>query len=102
MTTSSQLRGRGLGQTIVGRVSLNRLSRPGDVLVCRMTDPTMLTDIMQASAVVTDEGGVLCHAAIICTEMGIPYVVGTQEATLTLKDGDTVEVNPSAGIVTVL
>lgn len=99
---SSILRGKGSGQVVQGRVSLNRITNPGDVLVCQMTDPSMLDQLMLAGAVVTDEGGALCHAAIVCTDMGLPFVVGTQRATQTLKDGDIVEVNPVAGTVTVL
>lgn len=99
---SSILRGKGSGQVVQGRVSLNRITNPGDVLVCQMTDPSMLDQLMLAGAVVTDEGGALCHAAIVCTDMGLPFVVGTQLATRTLKDGDIVEVNPVAGTVTVL
>ena len=96
------LRGKGNGETVVGRVSLNKVKTPGDILVCQMTDPSMLDQLRIATAVVTDEGGVLCHAAIVCTDMGLPFVVGTKSATTSLKDGDLVEVNPSAGTVTVL
>ena len=96
------LRGKGNGQKVQGRVSLNRIINPGDVLVCQMTDPSMLDQLLLAGAVVTDEGGALCHAAIVATDMGLPFVVGTKTATTTLKDGDIVEVDPVAGTVTVL
>ena len=55
--------------------------------------------IRQASAIVTDEGGLTCHAAIVSREMGIPCVVGTKIATQVLKDGDRVEVDANKGIV---
>lgn len=96
------LNGKGMGATVSGRVSLNRVANPGDVLVCAMTDPSMLDQLLMASAVVTDEGGVLCHAAIVCVDMGLPFVVGTRTATQVLKDGDIVEVNPVDGTVTVI
>lgn len=97
------LKGKGGGgqSPITGRVSLNKVTNPGDVLVAKMTDPSMLADMAKASAVVTDEGGALCHAAIVCIDLGIPFVVGTREATSHLKDGDFVTVNPVTGEVTI-
>ena len=56
----------------------------------------------KASAFVTDEGGMLCHAAIIAREMNKPCIVGTKSATKILKDGDLVEVDANAGIVKIL
>lgn len=96
------LRGNGFGGKVTGRVSLHKLTNPGDIIVCQMTDPSMLDQLAQASAVVTDEGGVLCHAAVVCTDMGLPFLVGTKSATTSLKDGDIVEVDPVAGTVTVI
>jgi pyruvate,water dikinase len=56
----------------------------------------------RAAAIVTDEGGVTCHAAIVSRELGIPCVIGTRVATRTFKDGDTVEVDATNGVVKVL
>ncbi len=72
------------------------------VLVTSMTQPNVVDIARRAAAIVTDEGGMLCHAAIISREFGIPCVVGTHKATQVLKDGDLVEVDADAGIVRIL
>jgi len=77
---------------------LNKLSK-GDVLVTKMTNPDMVVAMQKASAIITDEGGLTSHAAIVSREMGIPAVVGTDEATEVLKDGDEVTVDGSNGKV---
>jgi pyruvate,water dikinase len=69
----------------------------GDVLVAEMTNPDMVVSMQKASAIITDEGGVTSHAAIVSREMGIPAVVGTGDATKKLKDGETVTVDGNAG-----
>ena len=71
--------------------------RPGDVLVADMTDPDWEPIMKRASAIVTDRGGRTCHAAIIARELGIPAVVGTGDATRTLRDGDEVTVSCAEG-----
>lgn len=71
----------------------------GDVLVSPFTSPLLTAAIMKASAIVTDEGGVMSHAAIIAREMGIPCVTGTKQATRMLHDGQQVTVDGGAGIV---
>jgi pyruvate,water dikinase len=53
----------------------------------------------KASAIVTDEGGITCHAAIVARELGIPCIIGTQISTKVLKDGDIVEVDADKGVV---
>lgn len=73
--------------------------QPGAILVCPMTDPDYMPAIRQASAIVTDQGGLLCHAAIVARELQIPCVVGTEFATKILHDGDMVEVDAERGIV---
>ncbi|MFH1802423.1 MAG: phosphoenolpyruvate synthase [archaeon] len=69
----------------------------GDVMVAEMTNPDMVVSMQRASAIITDEGGVTSHAAIVSREMGIPAVVGTGEATSKLKDGDIVTVDGNVG-----
>lgn len=93
--------GKGSGQpnVIYGRVAFGRTVRPGEILFARMTDPAMLADMLKASAIVTDEGGQMCHAAVVCMGMGKPYVVGTRTATSTFKDGEYVVIDPKAGTV---
>ncbi len=69
------------------------------VLVTGMTNPNMVPLIKKAKAIVTDEGGITCHAAIISREFNIPCVIGTRVATRVFKNGDLVEVNANRGIV---
>ncbi len=69
----------------------------GDVLVAKITDPSMVVLMARAGAVVTDIGGLTSHPAITCREMGIPCVVATKSATTTLKDGMAVKVNGATG-----
>ena len=71
----------------------------GDVLVTGMTNPDMVPTMKKAVAIVTDEGGLTSHAAIVSREMGIPAIVGTKEATTKLKDGDIVTVDGAGGKV---
>jgi len=73
--------------------------KEGDVLVTTMTNPDMVPAMKRASAIVTDEGGRTCHAAIVGRELGIPTVVGTKEATKKLKDGMLITVDGTRGVV---
>ncbi len=75
------------------------LFREGDVLVTRMTDPDWVPLMRKASAIVTDEGGMTSHAAIVSRELGKPAVVGTKKATKVIKTGMTVTVDGSRGVV---
>ncbi len=71
--------------------------KPGEVLVAEMTDPDWEPVLKRAAAIVTDQGGRTCHAAIISREMGIPCVVGTQRATAVLATGAEVTVSCAEG-----
>lgn len=71
----------------------------GDILVTSMTNPDMVIAMRKAVAVVTDVGGLTCHAAIVSRELGIPCVVGTERATKVLKDNMLVEVDGTNGII---
>lgn len=84
---------------IVNAVADMKKMRAGDVLVSRSTNPSLLPAMHQASAFVTDIGGLTCHAAIIAREMKKPCIVGTKSATMLLKDGDKVEVDAKQGVV---
>ncbi len=96
--------GRAIGQRIgVGPVrviydvaEMNKVE-PGDVLVTDMTDPNWEPVMKRASAIVTNRGGRTCHAAIIARELGIPAIVGTEDATHILKDGELVTVSCAEG-----
>ncbi len=74
----------------------------GDVLVASMTRPEYVIAMKKAVAIVTDEGGVTCHAAIISRELGLPCIVGTKNATRILKDGWIVQVKANHGQVIVI
>jgi pyruvate,water dikinase len=73
--------------------------RDGEVLVAPMTNPDWLPTITRAAAVVTDSGGMTCHAAIVARELGVPCVVGTRTATTALADGTLVTVDGRTGEV---
>ena len=77
---------------------LNKVQK-GDILVTKMTTPDMVPAMQRAGAIITDEGGMTCHAAIVSREMGTPCVVGTEHATTMLQDGETVTVHASRGLV---
>jgi len=70
---------------------------PGEVLVAPMTDPDWEPVLRKAAAVVTDQGGRTCHAAIISRELGIPCVVGSHDATTTLREGQEITVSCAEG-----
>lgn len=71
----------------------------GDILISVATNPFLLPAIKKASAIVTDQGGLTCHAAIVSREFNIPCIVGTQYATRVFKDGDEIEVDANNGTV---
>ena len=73
--------------------------RPGDILVTTMTTPEMHRAIESAAGIITDEGGITCHAAIVSRELQIPCVIGTSNATRLLHDGDVVHLDSKKGIV---
>jgi len=75
---------------------LNKIKK-GDILVTKMTNPDMVVSMQKSSAIITDEGGMTSHAAIVSREMGIPCVVGTKEATEILKEGQLVTVDGFSG-----
>ena len=96
--------GRAIGQRIgAGAVRILRSAEQmhafaaGDVLVADMTDPDWEPIMKRAAAIVTNRGGRTCHAAIIARELGIPAVVGTGDATRTLRDGQEVTVSCAEG-----
>ena len=74
----------------------------GDILIASMTQPDFLPAMKKASAIITDEGGITCHAAIISREFKIPCIVGTKIATRVINDGDIIEVNANHGTVKII
>ena len=67
-----------------------------------MTNPFFTPLMEKAAGIITDEGGTLCHAAIVARELGIPCVVGTRKATKVLADNDLVEMDGKDGWVKLL
>jgi phosphoenolpyruvate synthase/pyruvate phosphate dikinase len=88
------------------KVILNTYDFPkmeaGDVLVTTMTTPDFIALMQMSGAIVTDIGGLLCHAAIISRELKKPCIIGTKMATKTFKDGDMVEVDANVGTITII
>ena len=73
--------------------------RRGDVIICPMTWPSLIIALEKAAAFVTDEGGILCHAAILARELKKTCITGTKNATAVFNDGDMVEVDGETGII---
>ncbi len=71
--------------------------KPGEILVTEMTDPDWTSIMKQAKAIITEEGGRTCHAAIVSRELGIPCIVGADKATKILKTGKMITVDCSVG-----
>jgi pyruvate,water dikinase len=76
--------------------------KKGDILISPATNPNLMPAISKAGAMVTDEGGITSHAAIVSRELKIPCIIGTKIATQVLKDGDLVEVDANKGIVRII
>lgn len=92
--------GKGSGEaTVIVNVREIGKFQEGQVLVTEMTTPDWVTTMKKAAAIVTDLGGKTCHAAIVSRELGIPCVVGAENATKVLKGGGTVTVDGQRGLV---
>ena len=76
--------------------------KQGEILVTSMTSPDFIIAIKRAAAIVTNEGGILCHAAVVSREFGVPCIVGTRNATHLIKTGDLIEVDGNHGFVRIL
>ena len=76
--------------------------RPDEILVCTITSPAWSPIFSKIRACVTDIGGIMSHAAIVCREYGMPAVVGTGRATSTIHDGQRIRVDGTNGTVTIL
>jgi pyruvate, water dikinase len=72
---------------------------PGEILVTTMTTPDMVPAMSKAAAIVTDEGGMTCHAAIVSRELGVPCIVGTRTGTQVLQEDDLITVDGKMGTV---
>ncbi len=90
--------GSGIVKMVYDMKDLEKI-KLGDVLVTKMTNPDMVVSMQKAAAILTDEGGITSHAAIVSREMGIPAVVGAKRATALLKDGMQITVDGFTGKV---
>jgi pyruvate,water dikinase len=84
---------------ILSNTAEGRDLREGEILVAAMTSPDWLPVFRRAAAVVTEQGGMTCHAAIVSRELGLPAVVGAADATKLLSDGQLVAVDGTTGVV---
>ena len=84
---------------IVSAIGDMKKFEKGDILVSIQSSPALMPALIKCSAIVTDEGGIMCHAAIISRELKVPCIIGTKIATKVLKDGDLVEVKGNHGLV---
>ncbi len=87
---------------IVRRKDEVGLVKEGEIIVSPMTTPDYVPAMKIAGAFVTDEGGIMCHAAIIARELKKPCIIGTKIATKVLKDGMMVEVDANNGVVKII
>jgi len=92
---------KGAVKIVQGIIEMHKMKK-GDILVASMTKPEIVPAMRKASAIVTDEGGVTCHAAIVSRELGIPCIIGTKIASRVLKDNDLIEVDAEIGVVRIL
>ncbi len=89
---------QGKARIVLSQADANAL-REGEILVTGNTTPELIGAMHRAAAFVTDEGGILCHAAIVAREMQKPCIIGTELATRAFKDGEMIEVDAEKGIV---
>lgn len=89
---------KGKAKLIFTNEDISKVNK-GDIIVSPMTRPDFMIAIEKAAGIVTDEGGITCHAAIVSREFQIPCVVGTSYATQIFKDGDIIEIDADKGIV---
>jgi pyruvate,water dikinase len=91
--------GAGTAKVVANPEEAAKVMQKGDVLVTDMTNPDYVPFMKLAAAIVTDKGGVTCHAAIVSRELGIPCVVGTENATQLMKTGAQYTVDSRSGVV---
>ncbi|MCS7115270.1 MAG: phosphoenolpyruvate synthase [Nitrososphaerota archaeon] len=91
--------GVGVAKVVLNPEEAAKIMRKGDILVAEMTNPDYVPFMRLASAIVTDKGGVTCHAAIVSRELGIPCVVGTENATKLMTTGKEYTVDARSGVV---
>jgi len=98
---------KGSKEIVQGRANIvinpeNSSFNEGDILVTSMTRVEFVPIMRKAKAIITNEGGIACHAAIVSRELGIPAIIGTKVATETLKDGDKIEMDMKTGEIKII
>jgi pyruvate,water dikinase len=91
--------GAGVAKVVFNPEDAAKLIKKGDILVTPMTNPDFVPYMRLANAIVTDKGGVTCHAAIVSRELGIPCIVGTDNGTKVMKTGKEYTVDAKSGVV---
>ncbi|HAU66090.1 MAG: putative phosphoenolpyruvate synthase [Candidatus Uhrbacteria bacterium GW2011_GWF2_39_13] len=92
---------KGKAKVIFELSELSKIKK-GDILVTPMTTPEMIPVLKKASAIVTDEGGITCHATIVSRELKIPCVIGTVNASHLISDNDLLEVDANKGSIKII
>lgn len=105
--TKGQVASRGEGGKLEGIVKIilnptKDILNEGEILVTSMTRVEFVSLMKKAKAIITNEGGIACHAAIVSRELGIPCIIGTKNGTSILKDGDRVELDLDRGVIKIL
>jgi pyruvate,water dikinase len=93
---------RGRARVAVDLAEVLDTLQPGEILVTPFTTPAHTPLVLTAGALVVEEGGPMCHAAVLARELGIPATIGARGALATIKNGDELEVDPVAGVVRIL
>ena len=104
VVTKNLVKGLGVGYSNVSgtaRVLLDAQKdiNEGDIIVTTSTDIDMISQIKKAAAIITEEGGLTSHAAIVGLSLGIPVIVSAKNATIQIQDGDTITVDAATGTV---
>ena len=96
-------KGKAVGPAIL-LLNLHAMPRVqrGDVIVANQTTPEYVPVLKKAAAIVTDQGGLTCHAAIVSRELGVPCIIGTKNATKIFRDGDLIEVDAIKGVAKII
>jgi pyruvate,water dikinase len=89
---------RGPARVVLGPQDFDSV-QPGDIVIAPSSNPSWVPIFVIAAGLVTNTGGVLSHAAVVAREFGLPAVVGTGDATIRIRDGQTVELDGTTGVV---
>jgi len=92
---------RGKAQVLRNSKDISQF-KEGNILIANQTTPEFVPAMKKAAAIVTDQGGITCHAAIVSRELKKPCIIGTKVATRIIKDGDEIEVDAEKGIVKII